>query len=340
MNGIEGENFPVSKSFLCEAALAQVIERAYGFTNVQCRLIQATMRDVYKVTSNSGTHVLFIYRHHQRTAEQIEAEWNFIEYLHNCKVPVAPAIRQLNEQLLLTIPAPEGVRFAVLATFVAGEHLRKCYSADAVRLYGRDVAQLHRHSDAMPPELAMQMQSRPINDFSLVVARSLAAVAATVTHRPEDVLYLQGVAELLRPLFEALPREQPFFGMIHGDVIRANAQVDATGSVTLMDFDLCGPGWRAYDIASFLEVIRYTPVQAEAETAFLCGYQEVRPLLREEVAVLPLFGVARHFLVLGVPCMNAYHWGSVTLSDAAIDVALAGIRHNMKLIEDQATLSQ
>ncbi len=110
--------------------------------------------------------------------------------------------------------------------------------------------------------------------------------------------------------------------MVHGDVIRANAQVSADATVTVLDFDLCGPGWRAYDVASYLAVAG----TAEAQQAFLAGYQEIRPLGEAEIGWLPLFEAARHIFSLGIPAMNAHHWGSVALSDRNIDDALQSLR--------------
>ena len=48
----------------------------------------------------------------------------------------------------------------------------------------------------------------------------------------------------------------------------------------MLDFDLCGPGWRAYDVASF--------VQACGE-AFIEGYASIRGLSDVESAALPAF---------------------------------------------------
>jgi Ser/Thr protein kinase RdoA (MazF antagonist) len=83
---------------------------------------------------------------------------------------------------------------------------------------------------------------RPANDIEQIINRSVAAFAAEVPDRPEDVTYLQQCAAIILSRLETLPQEKPFYGLIHGDVIRANAQVADDGSVSILDFDLCGPG--------------------------------------------------------------------------------------------------
>ena len=70
--------------------------------------------------------------------------------------------------------------------------------------------------------------------------------------------------------------------MIHGDVIRANAQVADDGTVTVINFDFCGMGWRAFGIASYLLTIRRTLQEHEFEQAFLRGYTQVRSLAEPE----------------------------------------------------------
>ncbi len=166
---VSNHYFPVVRSLVSTEALAKAIEAAYGFRGAHCQLIQATMRDVYLVNSDKKPCILFIYRHGQRTPEEIIAEWNFIDYLHTRGAPVAPAVRQNTGELLLTLTAPEGTRYAVLSDFVDGKHLRHRYSVEAVRRYGHAIGQIHALSDIMPDNF-----TRPCNDFRFIVGQSLA----------------------------------------------------------------------------------------------------------------------------------------------------------------------
>lgn len=300
--------FPVDKSLLSAAALARVIEAEYGLGDVRCQLLTATLRDVYLVSSNEGRYVLYVYRHGQRPRDEIGAEWQFVDYLAANDVSVAPAVRRGNGKLLMTYHAPEGVRYGVLTRFVAGQHLRRRPSAAAVHAYGRIVGRIHTLADRMP-----QTPKRPPIDVGELVAQSIAAFAAEVPDRPQDLAFMQESAATLLPRIEALPREAPYYGLVHGDVIRANAQVGDDGSVTILDFDLCGHCWRAYDVASYLAVIRGLPEEKESEASFLSGYQQVRPLKDVEKEALPLFEAARTIVSIGIPAMNVYHWGSAYL---------------------------
>jgi Ser/Thr protein kinase RdoA (MazF antagonist) len=199
--------FPVTKSFLAEEALAREIEAAYGLSSVRCQLIAAFMRDVYLVTANEQRCILFIYRHNQRTIDEIESEWRFVAYLKANGVSVAPAIATNSGEYILTFPAPEGIRYGVLTTFVAGKHLRQRSSVEAVKMYGRLIGQIHTLADEVPFAL-----TRPRNDVALIVNQAIAAFAAAVPERPEDLAYLRECTGVLLPKLKPFLQENPTMG--------------------------------------------------------------------------------------------------------------------------------
>lgn len=305
---MKAAHFPVAKSFLSQEALARRVEAEYGLDGAHCQLITGSLRDVYRVWSRSGQHVLYVYRHNQRSPEAIEAEWQFVAYLDTSGVPVAPAVPARSGEIFLTFHAPEGTRYGVLTTHVEGDQLRHRRSLGAVETFGRLIARIHALSDVMPFDLR-----RPSHDLEWIVDESVAAIAAEVPERTEDLAYLRKAADRLHARISALPREAPEYGMIHGDVIRANAQAGEDGRVTVLDFDLCGPGWRAYDVASYRIVVRDAPSEEGSEDAFLRGYQQERPLTAWEQESMALFEAVRALFSLGVPAMNVYHWGSAYL---------------------------
>lgn len=319
-------HFPVVKSFLSAEALGRAIELAYGLPTVRCQLITAFMRDVYLITANQQRYIFYIYRHNQRTVDEINAEWQFVDYLKINSVPVAPAIAAKSGEYALTFPAPEGIRYGVLTTFVDGKHLRQRSSVEAVTAYGRLIAQIHALADKMPFTLV-----RPANDVDTILNQSIAAFEAEAPERLEDIAYLYQCAAILLPKISTLSQEKPYYGLIHGDVIRANAQVADDGRITVLDFDLCGPGWRAYDIASYLAVIRDLPEEAELERAFISGYEQIRPIAGVERETLPLFEAIRLIFSIGVPAMNVYHWGRAYLH-AFLDHSLEQLRERMTWI--------
>lgn len=316
--------FPISKSFLNRQALANRLEQEYGLENVNCQLITSTLRDVYQVASPQGRHILYVYQHEHRSADEIAAEWQWVDYLYASGVPVAPAVPKRSGDCLLSFVAPEGIRYGVLTRFVEGEILRHRSTVPAVRTYGGIVAQIHALSDRMP----FALQRSPI-DLRAMLEQSVAAFEREAWDRREELAFLRASAAILQSQVDQLPKENPAYGLIHGDVIRANALVANDSRVTILDFDFCGDGWRAYDVASYLHTIRGAPEETEFEQAFLEGYNAVRPLTTAEQATLPLFEAVRAIYSIGVPAMNFEHWGSQYFY-SFVDHELAALKRWMR----------
>jgi Ser/Thr protein kinase RdoA (MazF antagonist) len=110
--------FPVHKSFLSPTALANRICNEYGFANVICQLLAASMRDIYLVRTDSQRFILVVYRAGVRNVAEIQGEWQFVSYLAEHGMLVAPAIRTRKDELLLAFNLPEGERHGVLTPFM------------------------------------------------------------------------------------------------------------------------------------------------------------------------------------------------------------------------------
>src|SRR5215208_4183572 len=327
-------HFPITKSYLATAALADRLEVEYDLTDVRSQLISATLRDVYFVTTSRRRFIFYVYRHGYRTCEQIAAEWHFVAHLAACGVPVAPALPTRNGRLLIGFDAPEGMRYGVLTTFVDGKHLRQRPSVPAVRTYGRHIATIHAAADAMSAPL-----NRPVIDVAATVDEAVTAAERALIERPDVVAYLNECATKLRPRLDPLPKGPPAYGVIHGDVIRANALVGDDGTVTVLDFDFCGIGWRAYDIASYLLTVRNTPTEADFAEAFLAGYTDIRALTPDEPKAMPLFEALRAIFAIGTPAKYVDHWGSEYLY-AFLDQSLERLEHTMQQLAHRSAAQQ
>ncbi|MFL5801398.1 MAG: phosphotransferase enzyme family protein [Roseiflexaceae bacterium] len=319
-------HLPISKSFFSAAALAHHIEGAYGLDDTRCHLISATMRDVYLITAGRQRYILYIYRSGIRTPEEIAAEWQFVAYLAAQGMPVAPAIPTRDGALLIGLSAPEGARYGVLTSFMAGESLRRRAGRQAVLTYGRHVATIHHLSDSLTLPL-----KRPVIELTALVEQAISALTVVLRDQPAVVADLQECAGRVRALLPRVAGVAPEYGLIHGDVIRANALVADGDAVSILDFDLCGYGWRAYDIASYLCAIRGTADEGEYADAFLAGYCEVRALSAWEQAALPLIEAARAIFALGVPAIEVDQWGSAYLY-SFLDHELAQLKRMMQRI--------
>jgi len=318
----------IIKSFFAPEALADRLEAGYGFQDVHCQLITATLRDVYLVVSRAGRHILIVYRHDQRTFDEIVAEWWFVDYLAQQAVPVAPALATTTGEQILTLQAPEGVRYAVVTTYIPGQHLRRRPSVEASRRYGQLIATIHLLADQAPTAFA-----RTTRDVAVSLDQALMGITAVLCDRPTERTYLERCVQELQTRLQTLPRETPAYGIIHGDAIRANALVADNGSVTVIDFDWYGLGWRAYDIASYLLTIRGDPNEQPFAEAFLSGYTAVRPLAVHEYGLLPLFEASRAILEIGTPALHVNLWGSAYL-ESFFDQSLNRLKRSMQQLAE------
>ena len=86
------------------------------------------------------------------------------------------------------------------------------------------------------------------------------------------------------------------FGLIHADLRLANLMVDGD-RLTAIDFDDCGFGWWAYDLASALSFIETDPRLPDLIAAWVQGYARIAPLRAEDRAMIPSLILLRRVLL-------------------------------------------
>jgi len=311
--------FPATYSTLSAEALAAWLEASYEFGTVTaCRLLHRGLNDSYLVEAARGRHVLRVYRAGWRTTEEIAYEVAALEHLGAKGVPVALPMRRRDGNVVDWLRAAEGNRAAVLFTHAPGRELDG--SIEDSRRYGRAVASVHAATDDFETG-----HERFALDLEHLLTEPLAAIRPFLRHRPTDLDTIETLASLVRRRVAALPAGEMDRGFCHGDFHGDNAHIGGD-TVMMFDFDCCGPGWRAYDIAVFRW--RWGDDEAgEARwTAFLEGYRSLRPIGEADLAAVPLFVVARAIWLRGLHAANTADWGRSWLNDAYWDRLLKGLR--------------
>ncbi|MDT8975885.1 hypothetical protein RQP50_06475 [Paenibacillus sp. chi10] len=115
------------------------------------------------------------------------------------------------------------------------------------------------------------------------------------------------------------------WGVCHGD-LHGNTNISYIDDQTYThyDFDLCGYGYRAYDIAEFrlareVRLGNDPGKLSELWDAFLEGYQSVRQLHEDDIRAVPVFVAARQLWLMGL-CLHDLHIvGSIDSGDDFID---------------------
>ena len=88
-------------------------------------------------------------------------------------------------------------------------------------------------------------------------------------------------------LLEFLTSLSADIGPIHADVLRENVLV-SDHSLSLIDFDDCGLGYRLYDLGTVLSQNLYEPAYPQIRDALIAGYTKTRPATIEDVEAFTL----------------------------------------------------
>ena len=324
--GPGAEALPVRQSLLEESVLLEEIAGAYAAAvgaPRRCRLWLSGGGDVYLVDAERGSYVLRLYRAGDRSDGEVAYELAAVRHLARRGVPVAAPVRRADGAWFRALAAPEGPRQAVLFAAAPG---REAFDRPGyARLYGRSVAAVHAAAADF-----RSAHPRFRLDLAVLLERPLARLAPLLADRPADWRYLLDLAARLRAGLAARSAGLDW-GFCHGDVLGSNAHLDgdtATGTLTHFDFDDCGPGWRAYDLATYRWITAWrTPESAAARWAeYLDGYRAQRPIGAADLAAVPLFVALREFWVVGQQIRNASLRGHYWVQGDYVDRRLRFLR--------------
>ena len=113
---------------------------------------------------------------------------------------------------------------------------------------------------------------------------------------PQGETLLARAADALATRLETYGTGPEAFGLIHADLRLANLMVDGD-RLTAIDFDDCGFGWWAYDLASALSFIETDPRLPDLIAAWVQGYTRIATLRAEDRAIIPSLIFLRRVLL-------------------------------------------
>jgi Ser/Thr protein kinase RdoA (MazF antagonist) len=183
------------------------------------------------------------------------------------------------------------------------EWVQKAEREQYARRYGAAVARLHNACEGFESE-----HTRFELDLGHLMDEPLAALRPLLAKRPDDDRFLGDSGEFLRERVAALVAVGLEQHVCHGDLHGGNANNESDGRLTFFDFDSCGAGHRAYELAVFrwTTALDWAPVW---ET-FLEAYREHRPFSESDLAATAPYVAIRHIWWTGVRILNADDLGS------------------------------
>ena len=298
-----------SASYLSQVRrLRDLADRAlkrYPIRVRSCTLINHWENTTFRVTSTTGkTFLLRVHRHGYHTKHAILEELRWLERLSDrgtLKVPTP--VRSKSGRLLELVASPLVPHdcYCSLFQWIDGRFFDKTVSATHLNQLGRVIGELQRSTEDIPV-----VHRRYWDAEGLVGTRPKFGSIDTlegISSKTQDVLSRarEFVLRRLRRFEKAFPEKR---GLIHADLHFGNLLMTGDG-IAVIDFDDCGFGFHAYDLAVSLGAVKYIARQRKdfsfsgLKDALVQSYANERGWDRHDEAILPWFMTARTLLMLG-----------------------------------------
>jgi Ser/Thr protein kinase RdoA (MazF antagonist) len=301
----------VAHALLDPADLGRAIDGVFVLPPIaRVALHRSFINDTYRVEAGGRSFYLRIYQAGWRDARAAAAEMAIIEALASAGASVArPVARRDGAGFVIAIRSGDLARPAVLFEEAPGDDLNfgGAYAAANAERYGRAAAVLHNAAEGMTPHT-----DRPMLDRAMMVEAPHAVIAPAV--EADDRAPLDRIVDRLRARIDGAAGLS--LGFAHGDLNSSNIHFTANGA-TVIDFDCCGWGWRANDIAAFARGVTLARMPgAEASAlirAHLAGYEAVRPIAPADRAMLPVFLLVQRLWMASLHLNGRDHrWGTAS----------------------------
>ena len=294
----------VTRSVIAGNALLPLLEAHYDLQPpITCQLRFVGDNDTYQVQAGEDVYILRVYRFGRpwiRGADDYRFEADYLAFLHARGLSVSYAIPRRDGEFVSSISAPEGIRYWTLFSFLKG---REVYPMNWEQSYlvGQKIAEIHLVSN----EFSSKYQ-RFHTDLDFLFDQPVANITNFLgnSHK-DDVAFITRLAHQLKERILALDISGDGYGVIGGDFNDGNRYFTDDNAVSFFDFDCCGYGWRAYDLAVFFRNARLRGGAAEMGKPLLEGYQSVRSLSSSEMSAISLFVMARQIWRFGCAVSEA-----------------------------------
>lgn len=285
----------ISHSIISEGWLNSYIAAQYGMSKqTACQYILQGVNDSYLLTDDAKKFIFRVYRGKRHTLEKITAEVDLLCQLEHYSAPTAAVVLDQNGKAIQPLQCPEGERYGILMHCAANiEQESHCVKIGNAYEYGKAMARLHN---------AMKRCKSPtgvsILNVDHLIWEPLAMVEQVFPNNSNELHYLRHFAlQLVEKIGLLGPTASR--SLIHGDLTGGNASMEANGDFIFFDFDCCGYGWIAYDLAVFLWSAILNGKEETLWAQFSDGYRSEAELNDSDLALVPLLAAARNFWIMG-----------------------------------------
>ena len=255
------------------------------------------LHDNYLIECSNKKYIFRLYRNGWRTKEEILFEVDLLSYLEKTSSNVASPVKIKNNELVTYIEAPEGIRSGVLFHYADGQPPSSDVSCEECHLLGISVAKIHENSDGFKSKY-----KRETLDLPYLVDDSLKLIRPFLNS--SQIESLSNIREIIYQNISNLTPDNSDFGICTGDINLTNFHINQNKIITHFDFDQCGYGFRAFEIAKFTGGFRRNEAKHDKLNAFLNGYESVRVISENEKRAIPYFEIVAPIWVLAIHACN------------------------------------
>jgi Ser/Thr protein kinase RdoA (MazF antagonist) len=290
--GLEFFDLPVEEQQKSLTTFAAELLKGYGINDAKVSCINFEFNATFAVESDSGIkYALRININSTRTVENMQAEVQWVRHLNRTSGINTPTpIATLKDQYIVSgLHADSGqTLYGVMYSWLEGEEIGDEPTMEQLHEVGRAIARLHQESTdfALTGDNALPT----FNDFFWSTEDFLFSEKSELSDQDRGLLE-QARDEIMRYTDE-LYQSSPVH-IIHADFHGWNLMWDE-GQLSIFDFDDCGFGVEAQDLAVALYYLD-TP---EQDAALLNGYKSIKPLPTYSELAMKALQLQRRLLLL------------------------------------------
>ena len=272
--------------------LLESILNCYQISLPDANILDGFESFIYDVQIDGREYILRIGHSSRRSADLIQGEAEFLNYLRGGGLSVPLVLPSANDFLVEEIEAQDGSFFLATLFEKAPGHPPKGrdWCPALYQAMGRFMGRLHTLSKDFLLSLPRYQRFSIVEDFAAMEKAGRQYLPAQ--DQPVLQAYLDTVAAIQR-----LPQDPDSYGLCHIDFHGGNFFITDGGEITLFDFDDCQYAWFVYDIAMALfYAISHDCTSAadlqKAKTflsAFWSGYTAEHNLAPSWLEHIPLF---------------------------------------------------
>lgn len=253
----------------------------------------------FRVDTENGRFVMRINRPYDRSQAEIRSEMQWLAAIrYDTPLIVPNPLKNLTGDLVtrVEVPGVPEARDCVVFHWVDGRFYRKNLGPTALERVGNFMG--HLHNQAQNFELPDGFV-RPTLELDGEVGRFLQHGLQNGRELLSDEMGddMARTVDVIRPVIDDLGKDKAVYNLIHADLHQGN-YLFKNGTVRAIDFDDCGWGHLAYDMAVTFWYLGQHPALPEMRAAFLKGYRSVRDFSAEHEPLIETFLALRSLLMI------------------------------------------